>query len=122
MTSKCSPKRQLGDVLKLVAIVFEGPAEVVVRIVVIVLILEVAAEPARLALDLACVAEVDEQAERLVVAHDVAAVDLGLELDLGDDVLVIVEHLAGVERLRVVADDLDAGLQVAELDRGLDLA
>ena len=67
----------LGGVLELVAVVLERPAEVVVEVVVVVLVLEIAAEAARLALDLAGVAEVDEQAEWLVVADDVAAVDLG---------------------------------------------
>ena len=112
-------ERLLGDVLKLVSIVLERPAEIVVKVIV-VLVLEVAGKPARLALDLAGVAEVDEQAEWLVVAHDIATIDLGLELDLGHDVLVVIEHLAGVERPGVVADDLEARLQVPILDRGLD--
>src|SRR5205823_8770018 len=111
----------VDDGLELVAVVRCGPAEVVVERQT-VLVLQVAAEPARLALDLARVAEVDEDAERLAVADDVAAVGDRLQLDLGDEVLVIVEDLAGFLGLLVIADDLEAGLEVAELHRRADRA
>ena len=59
----------LDDVLELVAIVLQRPAEVVIEISLVVLVLKIAAEPSRFALDLAGVPEVDEDAERLFVAR-----------------------------------------------------
>jgi len=50
------------------------------------------------------------------------AVDEGLELDLGDEILVIVVDLAGLVGLLVVLDDRESALQIAELDRRVEVA
>ena len=113
-------ERPLDHLLELVAVVLQRPAEVVVIISRVVLVLKITSEPARFALDLLGVAEVDEDAERLLVADHVVAVHHRVELDLGDQVLVVVVDLAGVVGLGMVADDLEAPLEVADLDRRLD--
>src|SRR5690606_8328929 len=66
--------------------------------------------------------EVDRDAEGPAVADLVVAVDPRLEADLGDEVLVVVEDLPRLARLRMVADDREAGLEVAELDARIDAA
>ena len=117
------PERLLGGILELIAIVLERPAEVVIVVRPgVVLVLKIPAKPARLALDLARVAKVHEETERLLVADQIGTVDLGLELDFVDQVLVVRKHLACFVSLGMLADDLDSGFQVAELDRRLDLA
>ena len=71
---------------------------------------KVALETARLTLDFLGVAEIDEKTKRLISVNLVRTIEVSIELDFGDQILVVFKDARGFLDALVLAGDLKGGL------------
>ena len=99
----------MGELFELVTVILRR-ATIVEGVDRGVLVHQVFAEAASLALDRGCMPQVDEEAEGLARADVVITVDADVEADLGDQVAVIGEDLVRLSRPLCFACDLKSRL------------